>query len=68
MVPGGKNPPGDHKGWNPLNKTPLSSWLSSSQGPAEKARLHTLGNCIVPRMAEVALFHLNQLIQMHPLE
>ncbi len=48
--------------WNMPNQVPMADWLAQSQSAAEKARLHTLGNCVVPMMAQIALLKLSEIL------
>lgn len=42
------------KEWNRTAKIPMHLWLAERQGPAERTRLHQLGNCVVPAAARLA--------------
>ena len=40
--------------WNPLNRQPLVSWLVAERTPEDSARIHALGNIVVPQQARMA--------------
>ena len=42
------------KEWNSTAKIPMHLWLAERQVPAERTRLHQLGNCVVPAAARLA--------------
>ena len=50
--------------WNPMNKVPLADWLAQDQSDSDKSRLHTLGNCVVPMMAQLALLKLSEMLTL----
>ena len=50
--------------WNPINKAPLADWLAQDQSDSDKSRLHTLGNCVVPMMAQLALLKLSEMLTL----
>lgn len=50
--------------WNSANAVPLSAWLSVEQNQRDKSRLHTLGNCVVPVMAQCALAKLTEMVNL----
>ena len=50
--------------WNSYNAVPRSEWLACSQSEGDKSRLHTLGNCVVPVMAQFALSKLLEMVNL----
>lgn len=51
--------------WNKANEIPLKSWLAPAQTQEEKSQLATLGNCIVPQMAALAISNLHKLLDLY---
>ena len=51
--------------WNKANEIPVQSWLAPAQSAVEKSRLATLGNCIVPQMAALAISNLCKLLDLY---
>ncbi len=50
--------------WNQINKVPLADWLAQDQSDSDKSRLHTLGNCVVPMMAQLASLKLSEMLTL----
>lgn len=40
---------------NLRNRPPLASWLSNSQTKSDQARLHAIGNMVIPKCATLAM-------------
>lgn len=44
-----------HAEWNPCDRLPLTSWLSSTKADNHADRMTTLGNIVVPRCARLGM-------------
>lgn len=49
--------------WNAQNNIPIEKWLSDRQGKTDRARLHSLGNIVVPQQAFAAASCLKVLME-----
>lgn len=44
-----------HAKWNALGRLPLRDWLVHSVTPQDLERLKAVGNCVMPKVARLAL-------------
>ena len=54
------------KAWHPKSEPELSSWLVAEQSEDLKARLHHVGNCVMPDLCRLALNILGNELQSNP--
>ena len=58
-----------HQRWNNLGRLPLSQWLSDKFSDEDAARLKAIGNCVMPRVARLALHvHLHEQMRRYESE
>lgn len=54
---------GCHSRWNPQGRVAIDAWLTPELTAVQKARLHTLGNIVIPQCARLSLHVFAHLLQ-----